>query len=374
MIDATVPVALHVGAMKTGTTYVQSLLTANRQALGDAGWGVPGQARVVRGVREVLGLTDAGKPVGDTPGWDDLRRRMQRHATGVVLSMEFLSFADRADAQRIAADLAPCDLRVLLTVRDAMAALPSQWQSLVRNGGIVPWPEFVTGLAADPKGTTRPARAFQRTQDVSRMLDVWSTQAPPDKLTVVTVPTAAGATGVLWERFVTALGVDPRLTSTDVEGFENPRLGHGSCELLRRLNVAGLREATPSRYRKVVRHVARNHLLPLRDEEDRPVLDRAGVEFAARLNARTVAAVQRHASVVGDLADLPTEPGGRLAEVPDAPRPADEGQVLRAARAALVGAKEYCELQGVAVDGHDPVDDDQVFDRLYDVMSLAMRA
>jgi len=54
------PVLLHIGAMKTGTTYVQNLLKANRKALKKQGWLVPPGPLVTVGVREVMGLTDAG--------------------------------------------------------------------------------------------------------------------------------------------------------------------------------------------------------------------------------------------------------------------------------------------------------------------------
>ena len=51
-------VYLHIGAMKTGTTYLQQLVYANRKSLRGAGLVLPGSnwGRQVRGVQDVMRL------------------------------------------------------------------------------------------------------------------------------------------------------------------------------------------------------------------------------------------------------------------------------------------------------------------------------
>jgi hypothetical protein len=348
-------VVLHIGAMKTGTTYVQNLLGANRKALASQGWDLPRQPLVVRGVRQVLGLTDAGpRAVAKrTPGWDELVGQLRDGpGRGALLSMEFLSYAHPDDVERILAGLGDLAPKIVLTVRDATGAIPSQWQSLTRNRGLAGWPDFAVAVRSEgrgPKATRRPYRAFERTQGIVRMLETWSAAVPPDRLYVVTVPRSPAPRDLLWHRLLSVAGVDAEQTRTEDVVFGNPRLGYGSCELIRRLNASGLRDVPPSAYRRAVRFVARNHLLPLRAEESEPRLDAATAEHAVVLNARARAAAERHATVVGDLDDLPVtvdperpvDPGREPAPVPDA-------EVGRAAEAALQGARAYCAELGVA--------------------------
>jgi len=369
--------------MKTGTTYVQNLLMANRATLREQGWLVPPQADlVVRGVREVLGITDAGRTgLGETPTWDRLTGRVRDwKGPGSLISMEFLSYARPPAAERVIAGLAGTDVHVVLTVRDAAGALPSQWQSLSRNGGTASWPDFAEQVRSASKRRPSPAaKAFRRTQDIPRMLQVWSELVPPDRLTVITVPPSRAPRDLLWQRFLSVVGIDPSATSLDSSAFENPRLGYGSCELLRRLNAAGLADAKPSAYRKVVRFVARNHLLGLRDAETKPRLDRATAEFAAGLNRKTRTTTAKRARLVGRLDELPVtvadsaslDPGSRPAQV-------DDAEVLRAARAARGGVLGYYADKGLTLpsDGSaEPAADlDTEVDRLAILMRAAMRA
>ncbi len=341
--------------MKTGTTYVQNLLQTNRTALQQAGWSVPRQARVVRAVRQVMGLTDAGKRAGaPRPSWDELVVWLRREAgagRGALVSMEFLSYAAPQRAREVLAGLDEFDVHVVLSVRDAAGALPSQWQSLTRNGGLTAWPDFAHAIRTR-SGDRRPGpavKAFRRTQDVPRMLETWGGLLGPDRFSVVTVPDRTQPREEVWRRLLSVAGIDMAETSTEDAAFGNPRLGYGSCELLRRLNVAGLGDAPPSAYRRVVRFVARHHLLPLRDQETQPRLDSQTAAFAAGLNARTRALAEQYATVVGDLEDLPVEVGEGPFDPGARPQAAPEDDVRRAGAAALSGATAYCREHDIDV-------------------------
>jgi hypothetical protein len=369
--------------MKTGTTYVQNLLQSNRAALRQQGWLVPAQPDpVVRGVREVLGLTDAGRAgLAHTPTWDLLADRVRSwDGVGSLISMEFLSYARSPAATRVIRGLAGTDVHVVLTVRDAAGALPSQWQSLSRNGGATSWPDFAAQVrSASRLRPTAAARAFARTQDIPRMLRVWSGLVPPDRLTVVTVPPSSAPRDLLWQRFLSVAGIDAARTSLDSSAFDNPRLGYGSCELLRRLNAAGLGQARPSAYRKVVRYTARHHLLGLRDSESTPRLDAATASFAAGLNRKTRKMVARHAQLVGSLDELPMDgidqdsldPGARPTQV-------DDAEVARAAEAARTGVLTYFSEHRLTLPDDDSTqpstDLDTAVQRLAVLMRTAMEA
>ncbi|WP_148613995.1 hypothetical protein [Nocardioides rubriscoriae] len=352
---------LHVGAMKTGTTYVQNLVHDHRRMLQDAGWWVPDQRRVVQATRQLMGVGGAAvgssrRPVGtlaDAPLWqellDEARRRAAAGASrGVVVSMEFLSFAEPHGADLVRHSAEGLDLQVVLTVRDAGPALPSQWQSLTRNGAQLSWPQFARQARTARERPRQPgAKAFRRTQDVPRMLEVWSGVTTPGSLRAITVPRGPGVPRtLLWERFCALLDLDAALT--EPAAFDNPQLGYGSCELMRLVNAADVYRAAPRSYRKVVRRLTHDHLLPLRGEQTRPRLDEATAAFAADLNARTLEAVARVATLVGEPSDLPTTVDPAMPLDPGdtalAPPPAE---VMRAAVALHAGAVALCDDLGL---------------------------
>lgn len=366
---------LHIGAMKTGTTYLQNLLDSNRGVLEERGWQVPPFPFVTTGTREILGLTKRSEKSG-TPTWDRLTHQLESWpGIGSLVSMEFLSYARQEPAQRIVRSLAGTDLTVVLTVRDAAGALPSQWQSYSRNKGKVPWGDFVHDVATARADHPSPSsRTFNRTQNIPRMLRVWGEILPRDRLLVVTVPPSSSPRDLLWQRFCQAADVDPDGTLVPDDAFGNPGLGYGSIDLLRRLNAAGLADLDDVPYRAIARYLARNHLVPLRGEESRPRLDRSGAKFAARLNRRTRGSIKKYARLVGSLDDLPTrvrkdglDPGGRPVDVP-------ESEVRRSAQVARAAIVDLLSERGLAADPADlePSDDlDTAVGRLARLMRMA---
>ena len=93
--------------------------------------------------------------------------------TASVFSMEFLSYASPDEAKRITKSLSKAEVHVVLTVRDATGAIPAQWQTFSRNGGVVSWPDFARGAVSVNGAPVRGelaqgARAFRRTQGSRR--------------------------------------------------------------------------------------------------------------------------------------------------------------------------------------------------------------
>lgn len=364
---------LHIGAMKTGTTYLQNLLETNREALESRGWQVPAFGFVTVATREILGLTEGRGP--GTPAWDKLTQRIASwDGVGSLVSMEFLSYAKPRAARRIIRELEDADVSVILTVRDAAGALPSQWQSYSRNKGAVTWPDFAHDVVhADPENPTPSSRTFNRTQNIPRMLEVWGEVVPRERLIVVTVPPSSAPRDLLWQRYCAAAGVDPAGIDVPADAFGNPGLGYGSIDLLRRINAAGLSEVPSGAYRAVVRNLARNHLVQLRSEESKPRLDRATAEFAARLNRRTRASARRHATVVGTMRELPVRVRKMSFDRGERPQPAPEAEVRRAAVVARQAISARVATQELRVDPADlePTEDlDLAVQRLARLMRL----
>ncbi len=339
---------LHVGAMKTGTTYLQELMVVNRDALAEAGFVFvgPGWSRQVRAVQDLLHLDQHDPQIAalSAGAWDELVAEVRgRRDAASLVSMEFLSFTRRRRMTQVVRDLRGVEVHVVLTVRDVTSTIPAQWQTSITSKRTHTWEEFQAGVqrAASPvwaahavRGDTG-VREFRRTQDVARMLRTWGRLVPPERLTVVTVPVERRDPDELWQRFATAIGVDPAV-ATEPPSRSNPSLGHASTELVRRLNVT-LEGTLPWDYNRTVKSpLATRFLGNRRAIEERAHLDAATARFAADWNRSTrEAIVASGAQVVGDLDDLPVEPAAdTLREAAHGP---DAAAVLDAARDAWSG-------------------------------------
>jgi len=346
-------VVLHIGTMKSGTSFVQSALMANPAVLEGLGARYLGETfgRQAKAVREVY--QSPRRPEAQ-PRWYALAEeaRTFEGSTGII-SMEFLGFAEDNQLGVFLDPFAGLEIDVVLTVRDQFRAIPAQWQTFTRNFGTDDWETYLRRIDASPltqNGRTRAAKSFRRSQDVTRVLKRWSGDPRVGRVTVVTVPPPDAPRDELWRRFCRAVRVAAEDAQLD-ETKENVSLGYASCDFLRRVNVH-LGDVMPRLYRKGMRPVARDALVPLRDSEGRPALDRRGAELARELNQRIHEAVNRGGhELIGSLDDLPIPED---VSAPDAIAPPAAADVRRAALAARDHASAGLEQQpGPASDDLD---------------------
>lgn len=303
-------VVLHIGAMKTGTTYLQHLLDDNREQLASVGVLWPGDAweQQMLAAMDVMATSAGRRPT--TPAalgmWDEITDQMREHeGPASVFSMEWLSYADERQAQRVVDSFPGHDVHVVVTVRDARYAVPAQWQTSCRMAGVVPLRRLVKAMER-PTSAPNPGRAaklLQRTQDIPRMLEVWTALVGPERTHVVTVPPKGSDPTMLWRRFADVLDVDPELCAPPTS-YIHTSLGHESTEFLRLVNVALGREVRRRGVRPVKRVLVR-HLLT-RAESETPIrLNRRGIRLSGRWNRNVREAITASgARVVGDLEDL----------------------------------------------------------------------
>jgi hypothetical protein len=350
--------------MKTGTTFLQNLMAANKDTLAEAGVLFPGRQWVDqdRAARDVLGfLSDPRFAVESKGMWQQVTAEML--APGVttsVFSMEFLSYADTEGAQRVVESFPDSEVHVILTVRDAIRAFPAQWQTQCANYGKFSWPRFLqTARQVIQTGEieSAAARKFQRTQGVPRMLDTWGPLVEPGRLHVVTVPPSGSDPMLLWRRFAEVVGVDPAACPIQPVHV-NTSLGFASAELLRRVNLA-LGSVVRSDYDRVVKvRLARDVLSPRAGLEKRITLHRPGHNLAVTWNRRVRESILAHeADVVGSLDELPTQRAG--ADLPQQLERPDPDELLAAAEAARAGMHAYRRrLRGMLPggDGEGPGD------------------
>ncbi len=322
---------LHVGAMKSGTTYLQSLIFANRERLAERGIFVPGrtwrkQARAVHGLLHSEGTA-----------WQSMAQRISAHCGTSVVSMEFLATAGPGQARALRESVAG-DIEVVLTARDLNRSIPAMWQETIQNGHTWTWQDYLDGLASHrpghrPSGQAAPETGaqFWRQQNLVRMARTWGDVVGYDCVSVVTVPHPGASRELLWERFASVLGTDPA-------GMETPRavnesIGLASAMVLRELNVLlddlGLDFPASSVVRK--RLLAKRLLADRRGSE--PTLGLPVADWVVEHSARTVEQLSGlGVRLVGDWADLtPVEvPGAHTRDVGDR-------EVADAALAGLAG-------------------------------------
>ena len=328
-------VVLHVGAMKSGTSYVQSLLFTNKDALAARGILVPGRThgQQVLAVREGLGHETVSN-AGSSGGWDRLVEEVEAYAGTAVISTEYLGPAAPRKVEQILASFH--NVTVVITARDLNRNLAAMWQETVQNGRSWTMADYLHGAETWRPRPERVAeehtvagKTFWRQQNLVRLCRNWSTA--DTKLVVVTVPPPGAPRGVLRDRFLSVVG-------TSAEGLAEPAranesIGGASVQVLRRLNELLDADDLPfpvgSQLRKNV--LAKTLMAGRKVQEPAIGLPVAGWvrEYAETMVSRLQAL---DLELVGDWADLqPVDvPGEDPASLP-------ERMVTEAAVAALAG-------------------------------------
>lgn len=331
-------VILHIGAPKTGTSFVQSVLGQNRALLAERGICFPGR-RWADQVRAVEDLRDqsAGEPI-ESSRWTALAEEV--HTSGcevAIVSMEWLCLGDAKMAARAVAEYGQDDVHVMLTVRDLARTVPAQWQESTQNGFGWTYERFLKGLRAPVPSATRPGRHFWGNQDWGRMLRTWAPLVPSDRLWLVTVPPSGTPTDLLWNRFCSAAGIDP--DGYTLQGWPNESLGAVSAELMRRLQVARRDEGPNPRHKGRLKHrLAKDVLARRKSAEPSLTLPPQMHSWALRATkAQTEQIREVNPRIVGDLADLePRKTKLRKGLTAD-PAALDDSLLLDAAIDGLLG-------------------------------------
>ncbi|KAA1427126.1 hypothetical protein [Nocardioides antri] len=315
-------VFLHVGSPKTGTTFLQDVLWAQRSTAEEEGLLLPGKwfndhflaTLDVRGLAE-----EAHYPPQAQGMWERLVAEASAWDGSALISHELFAGADAEQARRAMEAFGEgVEVHVVVTARDLVRQIAAEWQEHVKHRSAATFGDFVRGVRDDHAHTSW----FWQVQDYASVLERWGATLPREHVHVVTVPPSGSDPTILWDRFAQLLGVDPAAFDTELER-SNSSLGAEQAELLRRVNIElGDRLPLPGPYPLVVKNVLAHRVLEPRPGT-RLTLGAADQEFAAdasravadRLDALGV-------DVVGDLADLVPTAGGAAHE------PGDEGYAL----------------------------------------------
>lgn len=298
-------VHLHIGAPKTGTTYLQDRLMLNQASLAEHGVTIPTKNRFVDAdlfhFRAALDLLDqdwGGAPGHAVGSWDTMLKRVRRAKGTVVISHEILAPAKPDTIARALNDLSDSEVHVVYSARDLGRQLPAAWQESIKQGRKWTFQRFLNKVE---RGQTW----FRSAMDLPTVLGNWGAKLPPERVHIVTVPHGRGPTGnELWFRFCRAFGIDPAWAPLDSER-SNRSLGIAETQLVRRLNrrleLPVWRDAT---YDGLIRELLAQEVLVSRDSI--PVLlppDR--FDFADRQAELWIDWIKDSGvDVIGDVEDL----------------------------------------------------------------------
>ncbi len=310
-------VVLHIGTMKSGTSFIQNVLVDNRSLAQEQGLLFAGRRwrQQVSAVRDVIERGGpAQEPLADDGPWRSLAAEMNAWSGSALISMEFLAPRRRPKIEQIISSFGSARVEVVLTARDLTRCIPAMWQESMQNNGESTWEEFLDGVREGEEGTSRPGSWFWRHQGVADITRRWSEMVGHDRFTLVTVPGPGTAPDVLWERFCAAVGLEPDAFDLGVKS--NPSIGAASALVLRALNEKLADDPLPLMpYQRIVKHTLAKTGLAARKADQSFGLD---ARWARRLAKREVSRLRKlKPRMVGSWEDLaprsvPGRPAGSV--------------------------------------------------------------
>ncbi|ABL80969.1 MULTISPECIES: hypothetical protein [unclassified Nocardioides] len=299
---------LHVGTMKSGTTFLQNVVANNREALREQGVSFLGRKwrEQIKAAQDAIERGGKGQPELSPDGpWARTVREVEAWPGTALFSVEFFGARKPSKIEQIVGSLGTTPVTVVLTVRDLARTIPSMWQESVQNGGRATWADYLVAVREERKDSAL-ANSFWRQQGVAAMARRWAAVVGTENVVLVTAPPKGAPSNLLWDRYAGVLGVAPESCSLDVPA--NPSLGLASTLVLRRLNeeLAAAPLSRGAYHQKVKRVLAKNGMARHRREE--PVL---GLDepWVYQRSEREIAALRKlGCPVVGDLAELTSHP------------------------------------------------------------------
>ncbi len=329
-------VYLHVGAPKTGTTYLQDRLALNRGELAKHGVHYPLglHASHFRPALDLIDLSWGGQREGARGEWDRLMDRVRRHDGTVIVSHEILAGAKPKQVKKAMADLADSEVHLVYSARDLARQIPAEWQEGIKHRRRRSFATFLTQVQAAPR--SKPDLWFWKAQGLPDVLTRWGAGLPPERIHLVTVPQSGAPKDLLWRRYCEAFGIDPDWAPEESERA-NVSIGTAETALVRKLNRR-LKKGVISGpdYRRLVRQVMVHEHLAQRQGMRKATLPPHAFDWAEEVADEWVEWIGGAGiHVIGDVEELrPVRPAPDAKwHNPDKPR---RGEMVDAALDALV--------------------------------------
>ena len=330
-------VLVHVGAPKTGTSFVQDVLWLNRERLADKGILYPADRfdEHFLAALDLMELQWGGLESQAVGAWDRLAARVRGWRGTVIISHEILATASKRQVSRALESFGDTEVHVVLSARDLARQIPAEWQENLKHRRTLGYRAFLDTVT-DPRRPNELASWFWGVQEVPDILERWGGTLDPGRVHLVTVPKPGAPRDLLWHRFESVLGL-ATLGLAPVTSRANPSLGVPETALLRRVNArvnGGVLGGDD--YRQFVRELLAHRTLSTRTTSPRIGVPADVRRWAVELSESWIELLSgRGYDVVGSLDELrPDEPDPAEAFIdPDRP---DEEAVGDAAVQSLV--------------------------------------
>jgi hypothetical protein len=337
---------VHVGAPKTGTSFVQDVLFQNRARLAEQGVLYPADrfdAHFLAAL-DLMELPWGGLEQQAVGAWDRLAEQVRGWEGTVIISHEILATASPEQVRRALDSFgAGSEVHVVVSVRDLVRQIPAEWQENVKHRRTVGYRAFLDDIR-DPGATGTVPTWFWGVQDIPGILDRWSADVPSERVHVVTVPKPGAPRELLWHRFAAVFGLDPDAFDTTGVQRANPSLGVAESALIRRVNQRVNGVLANEHYREFVRELLAHQTLSRREGAVRLRLPDDVRAWAVQLSERWIDQLGKERyDVVGSLDDLRPDPPGTEPPFldPDAAPTEQTGEVaLHGLTAVLLRAGE----------------------------------
>jgi len=366
-------ILLHVGAPKTGTSFVQDRLFNNPDSLVVQGFSYPADRHDAQflAALDLMQLTWGGLEKQATGAWDRLAAAVRESPGTAIVSHEILGFASRAHVAKALESLGDAEVHVVLSARDLVRQIPAEWQENVKHRRAVSYGEFLEQIR-DPARSTTVGAWFWGVQEVPGILDRWGAALPPERVHLVTVPHPGAPRDLLWHRFAHVLGIDPD-SLPESTNRDNPSLGVPETALVLRLNAQVKNVVGNERYRQFVRELLVHQTLSRGQSSPRLSVPPEVFAWAEELSLTWVAEIaKRGYDVVGDLDDLAPVAALPWAD-PDHPDESDVAAAGVKGLAAMVG--EAARLRDVEIELHAVIKDlEGALDNAHSTPSHRLRA
>ncbi|QWC86319.1 hypothetical protein KLP28_06400 [Nocardioidaceae bacterium] len=310
-------VYIHVGAPKTGTTYLQDRMRLNAGALAEHGVHYVVDEEMPTHFGAALDLIEepwGGQRRHFVGAWEErLMRRVRatdRDAT-LVISHEILAGARAEHVARAMRDLGEGgdEVHLVYTARDLGRQVPAEWQEGIKHRRQRSFATFLQQIREAEHEDPRELW-FWRVQHVPEVLARWGASLPPERVHLVLVPQSRDGEDSLWLRWCRALGVDPAWAPRDSQA-SNSSIGVAEIRVLRDLNERLGEVDLPGRpYRRLVRQQLVHHNLAQREGMTRAAMPPDQHAWATDLAREWVRELGASGyRVYGDLDELVPRPG-----------------------------------------------------------------
>lgn len=229
---------LHIGLLKTGTSYLQTVMWQNVDELHRQGLDmVPGSKRET--FHLMLKARGRYKPDADPPEVATALERLPGQiaaATGdrVLITEESLAPATPEQIEDLLAACSGREVHVIVTLRDLGRQIPSAWQQTLQAGMSLTYRAYLRRLR---RTEGEIANRYWSSKDVAAILDRWVQYVPAERIHLVLVPPPGAPHEELLHRFCRVIEVDPEPLDREVQR-SNESVGRVQAEVLRRVNAA----------------------------------------------------------------------------------------------------------------------------------------